>query len=833
MKKINLKNTYPYLIAIGIFIILGYAFFPQIFEGKVLNQHDISSWRASAEEIFKFRIATGEEPLWTGSMFSGMPSNMISIYYPGNYITYISRIFSIFENPVVHYIISMIGFYLLLLCFRVNKWIAIVGAIAFAFCAYNFIIIQAGHNNKMAAISYMPWVLASLVYAYRYKPLSGSVFLGITIALEILTRHPQITYYLGIMVLFFVGSEGIIAFQDKKFPRFIKTSLLVLMGATLGFACNINNLWPNAEYAKYTMRGGSELTHNKDASSKGLSNEYALSWSYGIEETPNLLIPNFNGSASGSELSKTSKGYKILQEAGNGYNIDQFAKQAPTYWGPQPFTSGPMYMGAVSIFLFVLGLVLVKGQVKWWIISVSILALLLAWGQYFAWLSNFFLAYVPLYNKFRVPSTMLTILQITIPLLGFYTVNQILCKETDRKRTVMGFRIALGTTAGLCALFALIPALAGSFSTPADQQYPSWVQQALIEIRKSMLQADAFRSLIFILLAAGVTWFGYTKKLKFSYTVIILGLLVLIDMWSVDKRFLNDNHFMTAREANQQFKERPVDTEILKDKDPNYRVFDLTINAFNDAFISYHHKTIGGYSAAKLQRYQEIIDYHIVPERQEFINGIKKYNSLTGIDSTLANLTVLNMLNTKYIVIDPNSSPVVNKSALGNAWFIKNYKFVNSADEEILALKTINPAETAIIDKKFADMIKHQQFQADTTATIQLLSYAPNKLEYKYKTNSPQLAAFSEIYYPVGWKAYIDGEKAEHFRVNYILRGMVLPEGEHTITFKYIPDSYYISASISRIVSGLLLLLFVGIIGWNIWKKIAPDRGHKSKTSLS
>lgn len=823
MKKINLKDIYPYLIAIVIFFILGYAFFPQMFEGKVLNQHDTSSWLASAQEIFKFRIATGEEPLWTGSMFSGMPSNMISIHYPGNYILPLYTA-AVFSNPIGWYILSMIGFYLLLLCFRVNKWIAIVGAIAFAFCSYNFIIIQAGHNNKMAAISYMPWVLASLVYAYRYKALAGAIFLGITISLEVLTRHPQITYYLGMIVLFYILAEGFVALRDKKLPHFIKTSLLVLVGATLGFASNINSLWPSSEYAKYTMRGGSELTHRKDVSSKGLSNEYALSWSYGIQETPNLLIPNFNGSASGSELSKTSKAYKILEQEGQGYNIDQIAKQAPTYWGPQPFTSGPMYMGAVSVFLFVLGLYLIKGPMKWWIAAISLLALLLAWGSHFIWLSNIFLKYVPLYNKFRVPSTILTVLQITIPLLGFYTVNQILCKETSRKRILRGLYIALGSTAGLCFLFALIPSLAGSFWSPGDAEYIKWFQDALPAIRESMLQADAFRSLIFILLTAGAIWLGYTKILKFNSTVIILGLLVLTDMWSVDKRFLNDNHFMTAREAKQQFKERPVDTEILKDKDPNYRVFDLTINTFNNAYISYHHKTIGGYSAAKLQRYQEIIDYHLIPEQQEFMNGIKKYNSFAGVDSVLANLTALNMLNAKYIVIDPNSPPLVNKSALGNAWFVKDYKLVNSADEEILALKNINPAETALIDRRFADIINNQQFQYDSTATIQLLSYAPNKLEYKYKTNSPQLAAFSEVYYPAGWKAYIDGEKAEHFRVNYILRGMILPEGEHTITFKYMPDSYYISANISRVASGILLVLFIGILGWSIWKRVSPDK---------
>ena len=373
-------------------------------------------------------------------------------------------------------------------------------------------------------------------------------------------------------------------------------------------------------------------------------------------------------------------------------------------------------------------------------------------------------------------------------------------------------KIALGITAGFCALFALIPSLAGSFSSPADAQYPEWLQRTLPADRKSLLQTDAFRSLAYILLAAGVLWLGFIKRIKFKYTVLILGVLVLADMWTIDKRYLNDSHFVTSKEYNRQFKPRPVDTEILKDKDPNYRVLDLTVNTFNDAVVSYFHKTIGGYSAAKLQRYQEMIDYHILPEMQMLIKSLQQSNSLESIDSTLTQLGALNMLNTKYIVINPNGQPLENRSALGNAWFVSDYKIVNSPDEEITALHAIDPARTAIIDKRFADMLNNRQFSTDSTASIELLSYAPNQLEYKYSASQPQLAVFSEIYYPVGWKAYIDGQKAEHFRVDYILRGMVLPEGEHTVTFKYIPDSYYTSAKISQVASSLLILLFVAFI---------------------
>lgn len=814
MKKINFTNIYPYLIAIGVFIILGYAYFPQILEGKVINQHDISSWLGSVQEISEFRKTTGQEPLWTGSMFSGMPTNMISIHYPGNYTEILHHYIYSWGTPAGWSIVSMIGFYLLLLCFKVDKWIALVGAIAFAFCTYNFIIIQVGHVNKMFAISYMPWALASLVFAYRYKAVLGAAFFGITLAFEIVVRHPQITYYLGMIVLFYIIAEGITAFRNKAFPRFIKTSLIVLGGAILGFGCNINNLWPTSEYGKYTMRGGSELTHSKDVSAHGLSNDYALAWSYGIEETPNLLIPNFNGGASGTELSKKSATYQYLKQAGAGAQADQIIKQLPTYWGSQPFTSGPMYLGAISVFLFVLGLFLIKGAMKWWIAGISLLALLLAWGSHFEWLSNLFLQYVPLYNKFRSPSMILTITQITVPLLGFYVVNQIFCGAIDRKKLVKGFKISLGITAGFCTIFAIAPSLAGSFSAPSDVNYPDWLQQNLPIDRQSMLRADAIRSLIFILLGAGVIWLGYIKKIKFQFAVVLLGVLVLTDLWGIGKRYLNDDHFMTAKEFNQQLKARPVDTEILKDKDPNYRVLDLSVSTFQNSHVSYYHKTIGGYSAAKLQRYQEIIDYHILPESQAFIKAIQKYNSREEIDSSMVNLPILNMLNAKYIVIDPNGAPVRNKFALGNAWFVKDYKIVNSADEEILAINKINPAQTAIIDKRFEGMLKNQQLQPDTNATIQLLSYAPNKLEYKYSANSPQLAMFSEVYYPVGWKAFIDGKEAEHFRTNYILRGMIVPEGEHIITFQYAPDSYYMGANISRIASGILILLLIVSILW-------------------
>lgn len=809
----SLKSFYPYLTAFILFVVIAYAYFPTLLEGKIVMQSDISSWRGAANEIIQFREQTGEEPLWTNSMFSGMPTTMISTEYKGNYLKKLYDNIFVGPRPASYLILGLVSFYLLLLAFGVNPWLSVVGALAFGFCSYNFQILQVGHNAKMVAIAIMPMVLASVAYAFRKNRWLGAVFFGITLAFEIMANHPQITYYLAFIVLFYGIAQLYKAVKEKTLPAFFKTATLLVVAVILAGATNVNHLWPTWEYGKYTMRGGSELTLNQANQSKGgLDKEYATAWSYGIDETLNLLIPNFKGGASAGALSKESETYKFLKSQGAS-NSDQIVKQMPLYWGNQAFTAGPMYMGAIAIFLFVLGLVLIKGPMKWWIVGISLLALFLGWGRNFMFLSSFFYDYIPLYNKFRVPSMMLVVLQLTIPLLGIYTLNKILNGEFEKKTLIKGLKISIGITGGICALFAILPGLAGNFIAPADSQYPDWLRQYLPQDRESLLRSDAFRSLIFILLAGVAIWAWVMQKIKSTHVAIAMGVLILADMWTVDKRYLNNDHFVQKREFNHQYQPRPVDKAILADKDPNYRVLDLAVNTFNDSHTSYHHKTIGGYSAAKLQRYQDIIEYFIYPEMQSIGQTLESSPTLSALEESLSKQKVLNMLNTKYLIVQANAAPVNNKYAYGNAWFVKDYEFVETPDEELLGLKEIDPKETAVISKDFESVIQDKGFNFDENATIQLTSYAPNKLEYKTSAANEQLAVFSEVYYPKGWNVYVDGNKTDLLRADYILRAMIVPAGEHTITFEFKPESYYLGARVSAISSSLLLLaLLSGIV---------------------
>ena len=851
-----LKKVLPYAVIVAGFVVIAYAYAPQVLQGKVVNQSDISSWKGMSHEILEWNEEHPDDPaLWTGSMFGGMPATQISVDYRGDATDPFYNLLFWGQRPPSYLIISLLGGFLLFLAFGVNPWLSAVGAIAVTFCSYNMQIVQVGHNTKMVAIAFMPWVLAALVYAYRRKALLGAVFFALALSFQIKANHPQITYYLAFIVFGYAIAElcGAVAaqrrrkaavrnavpvsdsiltsgttveppFRETPVGRWLKASVLVLVGGLLGIATNANKLLPTYEYAEYTMRGGSELTHDEhNQTGDGLKLDYATAWSYGIEETPNLLIPDFNGGSSSGELSRDSETFRALQSY--GVNAESMRKGMPLYWGPQPFTAGPMYLGAVSLFLFVFGLCVIRGRYKWWIAGVSLLALLLGWGSHFMWFSEIFFKYAPLYNKFRTVSMILVILQVTVPLMGILGVNAALfAKEPLPDRKVRnGLLTALGVTGGISLLFALFPALAGDFSSASDAAVFGGNEQlirALQDDRRSLLRSDAFRSLIFIVLAAGVFFASWKGKLKTMPAVALLGILLLVDLWGVDKRYLNKEHFVTERNFDSQFAPRPVDNAIHQDTDLSYRVLDLSVNTFNDAIVSYHHKTIGGYSPAKLQRYQDLIDFHIAPEMRAMIDDVNSAMSTArtvgDLENALGYYPVLSMLNTKYIVVDPGSLPLTYDRRLGNGWLVSRVRTAPTADAEMAALGEIDPAVEAVIFDPEAPEGTVTEYAGADSGRVELVYYSPNRLRYDVSAPAKGLAVFSEIWYPAGWKAFVDGNEVPVLRADYALRALMIEEGDHEVEFVFDPASFTVGRNISLASSIAILVLLAGAVLYSV-----------------
>lgn len=820
MKIISTKNWLPYLSAILIFIVLALAYMNPVLSGKELKQGDITRFKGMSKEIQDFREDTGEEALWTNSMFSGMPAYQISVKYSNNLIKGIDHILRLgLPRPADYVFLTLLGFFILLIALGVNPWLSIVGAIAFAFSSYFFIILEAGHNSKAHAIAYMAPVLAGVFLTYRGKYILGAIITLLFASLEIATNHLQITYYLVIILIAVGIGELIFHIKEKIFPRFLKATGILLAAGLLAVGPNITSILLTYEYSDYTIRGESELTHNKDNQTSGLDKDYITQWSYGIEETFTFLIPNAKGGGTAMIGSKVDDLTSIDQQ------WRRAVAQQNAYWGNQPFTSGPVYVGAIIMFLFVLGLFIVKHHLKWVLLAVTILSIMLAWGHNLMGFTDFFLEYVPGYNKFRTVSMTLVIAELTIPLLGLMALYRIYKEPGLLKEKQRQFFTALGLTAGLALIFYLLPTTFFSFLSEQEvtafnnqkASQPQYANQIAVfteqlkQVRVDIFRADALRSIFFIVAAAAVIYFYSRKKLKAGAMVLLVGMLILIDMWSVNKRYLNNTNFESARKVEKPFNKTRADQQILSDKDPNFRVLNLTVSPFQDASTSYFHKSIGGYHGAKLRRYQELIDFHISKNNQE----------------------VLNMLNTKYLIVQgSNGRPTArhNPGALGNAWFVEGYKIVDNADQEIEALNDFNPSKTAIIDKRFGDHVEGFNPEKDSTASISLTEYKPNYLKYESQSEKKQLAVFSEIYYPLGWDAYIDGEKAEHFRVNYVLRAMVVPEGEHTIEFKFEPDTYYTGQSIALATSILIILLVLGGLGFEIKKALShqEEEGKKS-----
>lgn len=822
MKKPFIKSI-PVLIAILVFVFLSVSYFYPALEGKNIMGHDNSSSIGMAKEIQSFQKSEGYNPLWTNSMFGGMPGYQIS-FGPKNFLmNSIGKLFYFLGRPFSFLFIYFIGFYFLLLSIRINTKLAIIGAIAFAFSSYSIIIIVVGHSSKAVAIGYLVGVIGSVLVAFKGKRLLGAILLAIFLGLQIKANHYQISYYGLIMIVILGITEFVYAMKEKRLSAFYKTIGFLVPATIIAVCMNLTSLWTTYEYAKQTIRGPSELTSDSKNKTSGLDKDYVVQWSYGIDETLTLLIPNFKGGGSQINPKVDSETYRVLQQRGGVQNLRQNVQSVSMYFGDQPGTSGPVYVGAIIVFLFVLGLFIVKGRYKWWLLSATVVSIVLSWGGNIMWLTNFLLDYLPLYNKFRAPSMILVIAQVAMPLLGIIALNDILRGAVDNKVWIRGLKWSVLIVGGILLPFIIIPGIFDDFTNASDlNRYPEWLMDSLISDRKSMLRADALRSLIFIILGVGILYFWHLKKIRTNLFIFLLGFLILADLWMVDKRYLNESHFKTKREISNPFPEALVDKEILKDKDLSYRVLPLQ-NPFQDARASFFHKNIGGYHAAKLRRYQELIEYHIVPELQLLTRGL---NSLDQPNLIFSRLPVINMLNTRYFIYDLNRAPIRNNESLGNAWFVDDFLIVENADQEIAMMKKFNSKTTAIIDKRFEEFISNGTFSRDKNGSIVLTDYKPNHLKYSYKTVSEQLTVFSEIYYDKGWKAFIDGEEVSHFRVNYVLRAMVIPAGEHIIEFKFEPRSYYLGNKISFVSSIFLLLILIAYVVYEVRNWILPKKLH-------
>ena len=852
------KNILIALGVVALFLALSYGFVPQVLDGKIVNQSDISGFVGMSHEMSEWNAAHPDNPTyWTDSMFGGMPTTAISTQNKGDYTEWLYKLLLVGKRPATYLFIALLGAFLLFLSLGVNWTIALGGAIAVAFCSYNFQIIQVGHNTKMQAIAFMPWVLAALVYTYRssvtpgmtgrLKALLGATLFGLALSLQIKANHQQITYYLAIMVLLYAVVELVHTLRTKAWKPFLVASALLLVLGGAGIATNVNKLLPLAKYTPQTMRGGSELS-KEGANASGLDLDYATAWSYGWEELPNLMIPDFNGGASAGAVNpEKSQTIKLLRRAGQK-NLKETAKQLPMYWGPQPFTAGPMYMGAISVFLFVLGLGLYRGREKWWLLVATLLAVLMAVGSHFMAFTAFCFKVLPLYNKFRTVSMALVVLQVTLPVLGFVTLDRIVRGAYDRARFLKAFWWALGTTGGFALLCVLTPSLFGTFEGPSDSGMQDVLVEALVQDRIALFRADSLMALGLIVASALLLLWAYFPKGQTEHAREVAGfgrkwaaalcicVLSAANLFIVGKRYLNADHFTTPKDFGKPFAERPVDQIIKADKDPQYRVLDLTVNVFNSSVPSYHHKSVGGYSPAKLQRYQDLIEHYLTREINGLYGQLNAADSLEAVEAWMATGTpVLNALNTRYVVLDGNYPPLVNEAALGAAWFVDSVALASTPDEEIALLGAVDLRSQAVVttpvslpatpdssstlpDSSSTPSVIPSSpsvipSEASVSPSIRLTSYAPNELHYQYTASTDRLAVFSEIYYPNGWHATVDGEPLELIRANWTLRAALLPAGSHEVVMTFLPDSYRIGATVSRVASlTLLLLLMLAIV---------------------
>ena len=806
----------PHLIAVLGLVVISILYASPILNGKRLNQHDDIQARGAAQEAKAFHDQTGEWTSWTNSMFGGMPTFLITGDYPTSLSTKLGQaVNGLLPAPANLFLLSLLSAYILFLVLGANSWLSSFGAIAFTFATFNLVSLEAGHVSKIIAIGYAPGVLAGVILAFRKNWLSGAALTALFLSLELYGNHVQITYYLGIGIFIWVIIESLVLIKAGQ----VKKLGLILAGLAFAGAVAVGThttrLWNAYDYTKETIRGKSELTPLSSAkpnpNQDGLDKDYAFNWSYGIGETLTLLIPNSFGGASQGSLDNKSNTYKSLVNRGvDPGNAGNFVKALPLYWGDQPSTSGPVYASAIIFFLFVLGLFTVKGRFKYWVAGITVLYVVWAWGKNFSSLNYLFFDYFPMFNKFRAVTMTLALAQLMMVVLAVVVLADIAQKKISWKEISKPLLISLGLTAGVALLLALMPSVFFSFKGASDgmfleniaqssqnRPFAEEIMNAIVLDRAGMLRSDALRSAFLIVLVAGTLWLWMKDKIKPVVASLLLLALLVVDLFGIGKRYLNNDDFVSKQALQSTFTPTAADEAILRDTDPDFRVLDLLHNTFNSAEASYFHKSVGGYHGAKLRRYQELI------ERQ-----IAKAN---------ANPDILNMLNTKYIISsDQQGNPIAqpNPDALGNAWFVKEYKIVPNADAEMSALDSLKARNVAVIDQKFSEEVKGLSIRPDSSNSIKLLNYKPNELVYESNAKTEQLAVFSEIYYNVrdDWKVSIDDKPVKMMRANYVLRALRVPSGKHTITFRFDPVSVSSGKKVDLVASLLLVGLLVGAL---------------------
>lgn len=793
--KLDFKSTYTYLIPVILIVLVNILYFLPQFEGKVVRQGDIIQHVGMSKEATDYREKTGEEALWTNAMFGGMPTYQISAKPKNNLLTYVEKTMSLYiGRPAGYFIAGMIGFYALMLLLGVSPWLSLLGAFLFGFTTNSLTLFEAGHNSKLMAIMTSAPVIAGVLLLFKEKYLLGAAVFGVALGVNIGANHPQMTYYLAICMILLVIIQLVKSVKSGQLASFGKAVGIMSVVAILSVGSSASKLWTTYEYTKETMRGGQILKADPNASvnanaTGGLEWDYAMQWSNGLGDVLAIFIPKVVGGGSGEWLDgKSSLGKAVGQRQ---------PFQFGTYFGSLPFTSGPAYFGVVAFFLFVLGLFVVKGEIKWWILGAVLFTILLSMGKHFEILNRLMFDYFPMFNKFRAPSSILSVTAIFIPILGVLALSDIL-KADNKEQYIKPLLISSSILGGI-SLFLLIAS--GSFfdfNAPGDEQYAQ-IKETVIDQRAEMVASSALRSLMFVLIVAGALLAFLKDKINQTVLVALISVLGLFDLVQIGKGYLDKKDFVSKSTYKSEFEPRQVDTQILQDKDPNFRVLDATINTFNSASTSFYHKTIGGYSAVKMQRYQDLIERHISQN----------------------NIEVFNMLNTKYFIIkgqDGNPTSQRNPAALGNAWFVNNIKMVPNANAEIDSLNGFDPAGDAIIHEEFKDYVSG--LKPSKNGSITLTTYSPNKIEYESNTEGEQLAVFSEIWYGPnkGWQAYIDGKAVDHIRANYVLRALKVPSGKHTIVFEFKPKAYYLGETISLICSGILLAL-LGLVIFKAFRK--------------